>query len=60
MSPELSLSLLEKQELPSLSVHTEPPGASILLDGKPPDSPANNFSHIPFGAHELTAVLPDY
>jgi serine/threonine protein kinase/tetratricopeptide (TPR) repeat protein/chaperone required for assembly of F1-ATPase len=58
--PEMRLELRESQELPSLSVRTEPAGASILLDGKAPESPANNFTHVPFGTHRLSATLPDY
>jgi tetratricopeptide (TPR) repeat protein len=52
--------LTESQELPSLSIRTEPAGASILLDGKPPQSPPNTFTHVPFGTHQLTAALADY
>jgi tetratricopeptide (TPR) repeat protein/chaperone required for assembly of F1-ATPase len=58
--PEKRLQLAESQELPSLSIRTEPVGGSILLDGKPPESPANNFTHVPFGTHQLSASLPDY
>jgi serine/threonine protein kinase/Tfp pilus assembly protein PilF len=58
--PEMRLQLTESQDLPSLSVRTEPAGASILLDGKPPESPANNFTHVPFGDHQLTATSPGY
>ena len=58
--PEIHIPLSESQELPSLSVRTEPAGASVLLDGKPPESPANNFTHVPFGTHRLSASLPDY
>ena len=57
---EMRLQLTESQALPSLSVRTEPAGASILLDGKPPESSANNFTHVPFGTHRLSATLPDY
>lgn len=48
------------QEIPALSVQSEPPGASILLDGKPPQTPQNTFTHVPFGTHQLTATLDDY
>jgi tetratricopeptide (TPR) repeat protein len=38
----------------------EPAGASILLDGKPPQSSPNTFLHVPFGEHQLTATLDGY
>jgi serine/threonine protein kinase/TPR repeat protein len=44
----------------TLSVQTEPANASVLLDNKPPDSPPNTFSDIPFGKHQLVATLEDY
>ena len=47
-------------EMATLSVQTEPANASVLLDNKPPDSPPNRFSHIPFGKHQLVATLEDY
>jgi serine/threonine protein kinase len=47
-------------EMARLSVQTEPANASVLLDNKPPDSPPNTFSHIPFGKHQLVATLDDY
>jgi serine/threonine protein kinase/TPR repeat protein len=47
-------------EMATLSVQTEPAKASVLLDNKPPDSPPNTFSHIPFGKHQLAATLEDY
>ena len=47
-------------EMARLSVQTEPANASVLLDNKPPDSPPNTFSHIPFGKHQLVATLEDY
>ncbi len=60
MAPEIHLKLKQSQEIASLSVQTDPPGASILLDGKPPQWPSNTFSHVPFGTHQLTATLNDY
>ena len=36
MSPDIRLQLKPIQEIAALSVQTEPAGASILLDGKPP------------------------
>ncbi len=47
-------------EMATLSVQTEPANASVLLDNKPPDSPPNTFSHIPFGKHQLVATLEEY
>jgi TPR repeat protein len=43
-------------------VQSEPPGAAILLDGKPPQTqtPPNTFTHVPFGTHQLSATLDDY
>ena len=48
------------QELATLSVQTEPPNASVLLDNKPPDSPPNTFTHVPFGKHQLAATQDNY
>jgi serine/threonine protein kinase len=60
MSPEIRLQLKPIQEIAALSVQTEPSGASILLDGKPPQSPPNTFTHVPFGPHQLSAALENY
>jgi TPR repeat protein len=61
MSPELRLTLRPvPTEVAALSVQTEPAGASVLLDGKPPQQPSNTFTHIPFGHHRLTATLKGY
>jgi tetratricopeptide (TPR) repeat protein/chaperone required for assembly of F1-ATPase len=60
MRLRLTERLTESQELPSLTIRTEPADTSILLDGKPPESPLNNFTHVPFGSHQLSATLPDY
>jgi TPR repeat protein/chaperone required for assembly of F1-ATPase len=60
MAPKLELKLTPIQEIGSLSVQSDPPGASILLDGKPPQGPANTFTRVPFGTHQLTATLDDY
>src|SRR5260221_13094500 len=59
MIPEIRLTLGQVQEIAALSVQTDPPGASLLLDGKPPQSP-NTFTHVPFGKHQLSATLKDY
>ncbi len=60
MSPQIRLQLKPTQEIAALSVQSEPAGASILLDGKPPQAPPNTFTHVPFGTHQLTATLDDY
>jgi len=48
------------QEIATLSIQTEPPNATVLLDNKSPDSPPSTFSHVPFGKHQLTATLDNY
>jgi serine/threonine protein kinase/TPR repeat protein len=60
MTPEIRLQLKPIVELPTLTIQTEPPGASVLLDGKPPQAPSNTFTHVPFGTHELSARLDGY
>jgi serine/threonine protein kinase/tetratricopeptide (TPR) repeat protein len=60
MTPEIHLKLTPSQEIAALSVQSEPPGAAILLDGKPPQVLPNTFTHVPIGTHELTATLDDY
>ena len=60
MNPEIRLQLKPIQEIAALSVQTEPPGASILLDGKPPQVPPNTFTHVPLGTHQLSATLDNY
>ena len=60
MTPQIYFQLKPIQEIAALSVQSEPPGAAILLDGKPPQAPANTFTHVPFGSHQLTATLDDY
>ena len=60
MSPEVQLTLRPIQEIPALSVLTEPSGASVLLDGKPPQIPPNTFTHVPFGSHQVSATLDNY
>jgi TPR repeat protein len=46
-------------EIAALSILTDPSGAVILLDGKPPQT-ANIFRKVPFGRHQLTATLDNY
>jgi serine/threonine protein kinase/TPR repeat protein len=48
------------QEIATLSIQTEPPNATVLLDNKSPDSPPGTFSHVPFGKHQLSATLDNY
>src|SRR5262249_49444577 len=59
MSPEIRLKLKPIQEIAALTVQSEPSGAEILLDGKPPQTP-NTFTHVPFGPHQLSASLKDF
>ena len=40
MTPEIRLELKPTQEIAALSVQSEPAGAAILLDGKPPQAPS--------------------
>ncbi|MBV8274464.1 MAG: protein kinase, partial [Verrucomicrobia bacterium] len=47
-------------EIAALSIQTEPPNASVLLDNKAPDSPPSTFSHVPFGKHQLVATQDNY
>jgi TPR repeat protein len=60
MNPDIHLQLKQIPEVATLSVHTEPSGAAILLDGKPPQVPPNVFTHVPYGPHELSASLENY
>lgn len=60
MIPEIDLKLKPSQEIAALTVQSDPPGASIFLDGKSPPAPSNTFTHVPFGTHQLTATLDNY
>src|SRR5258707_1158542 len=60
MNSKIPLTLTPIQEIAALSVQSDPPGASILLDGKPPQGPSNTFTHVPFERHRLTATLDNY
>jgi TPR repeat protein len=60
MAREIRLQLKPTQEIAALSVLSEPAGAEILLDGKPPQTPPNTFTHVPFGSHQITATLDDF
>jgi TPR repeat protein len=51
---------LGSQEIPSLSIRTDPADAAIFLDGKPPDVFPNTFRHVHFGVHQLSAVLDSH
>jgi len=60
-SPKIGLKLQPvATELAALTVQTEPAGASLLLDGTPPQKPPDTFTHVPFGRHRLCATLPGY
>jgi serine/threonine protein kinase/TPR repeat protein len=61
MDPTIPVKLQPRPpEIAALSVQTEPAGASVLLDGKPPRQPPGAFTHVSFGKHQLTAVLDGY
>ncbi|MBV9642697.1 MAG: PEGA domain-containing protein [Verrucomicrobia bacterium] len=60
MNPEIRLQLKPMQEIATLSIQTQPPGATILLDEKPPQVPPSTFTHVPFGSHQLSATLENY
>ncbi len=60
MAPEIRLQLKPILEIPSLSIQTEPAGATILLDDKTPQVPPNTFTHVPFGTHQLSVALDGY
>jgi hypothetical protein len=47
-------------EIATLTVRTEPAGAFVLLDGKPPQQPPGTFTHVSFGKHQLSASLDGY
>ena len=59
-APEIRLKLEEKPEIAALLVTTDPPGATVLLDGKAMPKGSNTFTHIPYGSHQLTAALTNY
>jgi serine/threonine protein kinase/TPR repeat protein len=44
------------EEIAKLSVRSDPPGASIRLDGTLPREP-NTFTNVKFGEHRLTATM---
>ena len=56
----LKLEQKPPEEFGKLSVLCNPSGASILLDGRPPNEPPSTFTKIPFGKHRLTATLDGY
>src|SRR5438552_14062698 len=60
MAPQIRSQLNPVQGIAALSVVTEPAGASILLDGEPPQAPPNTFTRVPFGSHQITATLEDF
>ena len=60
MAPQVRLQLKPTQEIPALSIQSEPDGATILLDGKPPQAPGNTFTRVPFGSHQITATMDGY
>ena len=44
----------------SLEVAAEPPGASVLVDGKPPGTGRSRFDDLEPGSHEVRASAPGY
>src|SRR5258708_38211824 len=60
MVPKIYLKLNSSQEIEALTIQSDPTGASIFLDGKPPSGLANTFTHVPFGTHQLMATLDSY
>jgi serine/threonine protein kinase/TPR repeat protein len=47
------------QEFAKLSIRSDPPGASIRLDGTLPQEP-NTFRNVKFGEHRLTATMEGF
>ena len=47
------------EEIAKLSVRSDPPGASIRLDGTLPQEP-NTFRNVKFGEHRLTATMEGF
>ena len=47
------------EEIAKLSVRSDPPGASIRLDGTLPQEP-NTFRNVKFGEHRLTAAMEGF
>jgi hypothetical protein len=47
------------EEIAKLSVHSDPPGASIRLDGTLPGEP-NTFRNVKFGKHRLAATMEGF
>jgi TPR repeat protein len=60
MDAEISLILPPVKEIAALTIKTEPAGASVLLNGKPPQHPPSTFTHVPFGKYQLAASLDGY
>jgi serine/threonine protein kinase/TPR repeat protein len=63
MNPTISVSLVPLPppvEVAELTIKTVPAGASVFLDGKPPQQPPGTFTHVLFGKHQLTASSDDY
>jgi serine/threonine protein kinase/TPR repeat protein len=60
MDAEISLILPAIKEIAALTIKTEPAGASVLLNGKPPQQSPNTFTHVPFGKYQLAASLDGY
>jgi serine/threonine protein kinase/TPR repeat protein len=57
--PKIVLERPPVEEIAKLSVRSDPPGASIRLDGTLPQEP-NTFRNVKFGEHRLTATMDGF
>ena len=57
--PKIVLEPKLPEEMAKLTIRSDPPGASIRLDGILPREP-NTFTNVKFGEHRLTAVLEGF
>jgi len=57
--PKIVLQPMPREEMTRLTIRSDPPGASIRLDGTLPQEP-NIFTNVKFGQHRLTAVLEGF
>ena len=57
--PKIVLEPKPPEEIAKLTIRSDPPGASIRLDGTLPQEP-NTFTNVKFGEHRLTAVLEGF
>ena len=57
--PKIVLRPKLPEEIAKLTIRSDPPGASIRLDGTLPQEP-NTFTNVKFGEHRVTAVLEGF